>query len=89
VLRFAGGTAFVAYASALVQNSIWYRRAWCTTPKQIFDGLIYGRLTAGTFGWLWPLWRSHRGRRHRAVLASPAVQRWLREMILSTAMKVR
>jgi hypothetical protein len=22
--------------------------------KTMFDGLVYGLLTAGTFGWLWP-----------------------------------
>lgn len=54
VFRFAGCTAFVGYALALWQNSIWYKRAWTTTLKSMFDGLIYGLLTAGTFGWLWP-----------------------------------
>lgn len=54
VFRFAGCTAFVGYALALAQNSIWYRRAWSVTLKSMFDGLIYGCLTAGTFGWLWP-----------------------------------
>jgi hypothetical protein len=39
---------------ALLQNSIWYRRSWGTTFKSMFDGLVYGLLTAGTFGWLWP-----------------------------------
>jgi len=24
------------------------------TIKEVVDGLIYGLLTAGTFGWLWP-----------------------------------
>ncbi|HEU5250917.1 MAG TPA: hypothetical protein VFW15_13095 [Thermoanaerobaculia bacterium] len=54
VFRFAGCTAFVAYSLALWQNSIWYRRKWSTTIKSNFDGLLYGLLTAGTFGWLWP-----------------------------------
>lgn len=54
VFRFVGTTAFVGYALALWQNSIWYRRAWSTTLKSNFDGLIYALLTAGTFGWLWP-----------------------------------
>jgi hypothetical protein len=22
--------------------------------KGVFDGLVYGLVTAGTFGWLWP-----------------------------------
>jgi hypothetical protein len=54
VFRFAGATAFIGYAAALWQLSIWYRRAWLTTIKSTVDGLIYALLTAGTFGWLWP-----------------------------------
>lgn len=54
VFRFAGTTAFMGYALALIQRSIWYRQAWSTTLKNVFDGLVYGLLTAGTFGWLWP-----------------------------------
>ena len=34
--------------------TIWYNRKWRTTLVSMFDGLIYGLLTAGTFGWLWP-----------------------------------
>ena len=54
VFRFVGATAFIGYAVALWQMSIWYRRAWSTTIKATIDGLIYAGLTAGTFGWLWP-----------------------------------
>jgi len=54
VFRFAGTTAFIGYSAALWQMSIWYRRAWMTTIKATIDGLIYGLLTAGAFGWLWP-----------------------------------
>lgn len=54
VFRFAGTTAFLGYAFALVHDSIWYRRQWATTIRFLVDGLIYGLLTAGTFGWLWP-----------------------------------
>jgi hypothetical protein len=54
VFRFAGATAFIGYSLALWQLSIWYHRAWLTTIKATLDGLIYGLLTAGTFGWLWP-----------------------------------
>ena len=54
VFRFAGATAFIGYSVALWQMSIWYRRAWSTTIKATIDGLIYGALTAGFFGWLWP-----------------------------------
>jgi hypothetical protein len=54
VFRFAGATAFIGYSAALWQMSIWYQRAWSITIKSTIDGLIYGMLTAGTFGWLWP-----------------------------------
>jgi hypothetical protein len=54
VFRFVGAAAFMGYAVALWQLSIWYHRSWSTTVKSTFDGLIYACLTAGTFGWLWP-----------------------------------
>ena len=54
VFRFVGATAFIAYAVALWQDSIWYKRKWSTTIKNTLDGLLYGMLTAGIFGWLWP-----------------------------------
>jgi len=54
VFRLVGCTAFMGYSLALLQNSIWYKRNWGTTLKSVFDGLVYGLLTAGTFGWLWP-----------------------------------
>lgn len=54
VFRFTGTTAFVGYSLGLMQNSIWYKRAWSATFKSMFDGLIYALFTAGVFGWLWP-----------------------------------
>ena len=54
VFRFVGSSAFMGYSLALLQNSIWYKRNWGTTLKSTLDGLVYGLLTAGTFGWLWP-----------------------------------
>ena len=54
VCRFVGVTAFVGYAAALWQMSIWYRRAWLMTIKATVDGLIYALLTAAIFAWLWP-----------------------------------
>ena len=54
VFQVAGTTAFVGYALALWQMSVWYRRAWSSTIKATIDGLVYGMLTAGTLGWLWP-----------------------------------
>lgn len=54
VFRFVGASAFMGYALALLQNSIWFHRNWGFTLKSMFDGLVYALLTAGTFGWLWP-----------------------------------
>ena len=54
VFQFVGATAFIGYAVALWQVSIWYARPWSLTIKETVDGLIYAMLTAGTFGWLWP-----------------------------------
>lgn len=53
VFRVAGTAAFIAYAVGLWQQSIWYNRPWATTLKLTLDGLIYGLLTGGVFGWLW------------------------------------
>ena len=54
VFRFVGTVAFACYAMSLPQASIWYKRDWVTTIRSMFDGLVYGSLTAGMFGWLWP-----------------------------------
>ena len=52
--RFAGTTAFVAYALGSWPDTIWYGRPWTTTLKGNIDGLIYALVTGGVFGWLWP-----------------------------------
>jgi len=54
VFQLISTVAFIGYAVALWQMSIWYRRSWGTTFKATVDGLIYAALTAGVFGWLWP-----------------------------------
>ena len=54
VFRFAGCAAFLGYGLAHLQRSIWYKQAWSTTFKNLFDALIYGLMTAGAFAWLWP-----------------------------------
>ena len=54
VFHVVAMVAFAGYALALWQTSIWYKRPWGTTFRTTVDGLIYGCLTAGTFGWLWP-----------------------------------
>ena len=54
VFRIAGTVGFLSYGIAHAHASIWEGRAWSTTLKFFFDGLVYGSLTAGVFGWLWP-----------------------------------
>ena len=54
VFRVAGTVAFLSYAMAHAHSSIWKGESWSTTLKFYFDGLVYGLLTAGVFGWLWP-----------------------------------
>ena len=51
-MSIAGAVAFVAYGIAYIQDSIWFGRPWPITARYIFDALIYGLLTGGTFGWL-------------------------------------
>lgn len=54
VFRLAGTVAFLAYSGAQLPTSIWWGRPLSVTLKEIADGLVYGLLTAGAFGWLWP-----------------------------------
>ena len=54
VFRVAGCTGFMAYGLGQFMDSIWKGQTWGVTIKHVIDGLIYGLLTAGTFGWLWP-----------------------------------
>jgi hypothetical protein len=54
VFQITSTVAFVGYAVALWELAIWYRRDIGTTIRSTIDGLIYGLLTGGAFGWLWP-----------------------------------
>jgi len=54
VFRVAGTVAFLAYAGNAAQASIWMGKPWRSSAKEILDGFIYGLVTAGAFGWLWP-----------------------------------
>lgn len=47
--------AFLGYAGALWQQSIWWHRSWLTTIKGTIDGLLYGAITGLTIAWLWPV----------------------------------
>ena len=54
VFRMAGTVGFLGYSAAHAVDSIWKGQSWSTTIKHMFDGLVYGLLTGGVFGWLWP-----------------------------------
>ena len=54
IFRTAGTAAFMGYSFAYWPMQIWYQRSMGTTVRNTLDGLLYGLLTAGTFGWLWP-----------------------------------
>lgn len=54
VFRVAGTAAILSYAAALIPNAIWWGKSWSSTLKEVVDGVVYGLLTAGVFGWLWP-----------------------------------
>lgn len=54
VFRTAGSVAFLAHAAGAAPPSIWMGKPWRVTLKEMVDGLVYGLLTAGAFGWLWP-----------------------------------
>lgn len=54
VLQIVGCVSFMGYALGQIQNSIWYRRKWSTTARNVFDGLLYGLATGAVFGAMWP-----------------------------------
>jgi multisubunit Na+/H+ antiporter MnhE subunit len=54
VFRVVGTIGFLAYAAAQIPAAIWMGKPWSVAWKEVFDGLLYGCVTAGTFGWLWP-----------------------------------
>jgi hypothetical protein len=54
VFRVAGTAAFLGYGLGNLSNGIWKGQMWGMTIKEVIDGLVFGLLTAGTFGWLWP-----------------------------------
>lgn len=54
VFRLTGTVAIMAYGLSDFPSSIWKGQRWSTTAKFLFDGIIYGLVTAGTFAWLWP-----------------------------------
>lgn len=55
VFQIAGtaGTLFWAFGNN-ISDAIWYGKPWRIAFKYVIDGLVYGLLMGGVFGWLWP-----------------------------------
>jgi hypothetical protein len=54
VFRVVGAVGFLAYGIGQFTSAIWMGKPWRIAWKDALDGLVYGLVTAGTFGWLWP-----------------------------------
>lgn len=54
VFRVTLVAAVLGHAIGHFHDSIWKGSRWGITFKFIFDGVVYGLITAGTFAWLWP-----------------------------------
>jgi len=54
VFRIVGTTTILAYCAARFADAIWMAHSWRGVFTQVFDGVVYGLVTAGIFGWLWP-----------------------------------
>lgn len=54
VFQITGTVAWLAYGFAAISEGIWFYRPWKNVAKWLFDALLYGLVTAGAFGWLWP-----------------------------------
>ncbi|HEY7683493.1 MAG TPA: hypothetical protein VH879_12690 [Gemmatimonadales bacterium] len=54
VFQIAGTVSFVSYAMGSIPGTIWMGKPWSVALKEMGDGLLYGLLTGGAFGWLWP-----------------------------------
>lgn len=54
VFRVLGTVGFLAFSSAEIPAAIWYGRTWSSVWKSVIDGLVFGLLCGGVFGWLWP-----------------------------------
>jgi len=50
--RICGAVAFACYGLGWMPHMIWFgtKGFWAN----LFDGIVYSGLVAGTFGWLWP-----------------------------------
>ena len=54
VFRLTATVTWLAHGTAAIQEAIWFGRPWSSIARSLLDALIYGLLTGGVFGWLWP-----------------------------------
>jgi len=52
--RFVGTVGVLGFAFWHVPVSIWKGAPWRVTWRFVVDGVVYGLVMGGTFGWLWP-----------------------------------
>jgi len=52
VFRISGTAAILAYSFAFIPNAIWFGKPARAVAMDILDGVAYGLITAGIFGWL-------------------------------------
>ena len=54
VFQVTGTAAIMAYCFSSIPQAIWFGTPLRNVIACLFDGIVYGLLTAGFFGWLWP-----------------------------------
>ncbi len=54
VFQVSGCATVMAYVLAIYPHAIWMGRPWRAVVLETIDGMVFGVLTAGVFGWLWP-----------------------------------
>jgi len=54
VFRIAGTAAIMGYGFGFFPHGIWYGFKRSFIVNSFVDALVWGLLTAGVFGWLWP-----------------------------------
>ncbi len=54
VFRLTGTVAIMAHCLGIIPQAIFLGRTFKSLLLDLIDGVVYGLLTAGIFGWLWP-----------------------------------
>ena len=55
VFQVTGTAGILAYCMGAFHRAIFWGWDWSAVFKEVFDGVVYALLTAGVFGWLWPV----------------------------------